>query len=195
MTILVDFEFKSRVVRKIIAVILPVVTTSFTLIPIEHPNSFSDELINDLLNLWINKIIKSSNFESNFRLFRNMFVHNNDVHYQSLLPSSRLEKSRFSIFQARPKLKTRKKWKIKVERAVRAVGTNFGWNTYSEHLTKLHSKLTKMTKIRIFRTKFQSPKFDENFKKTNLKLLKWTTKNPTFIQRIGFFLRGRLFNG
>ena len=50
MTILVDFEFKSRVVRKIIAVILLVVTTNFTLIPIEHPNSFADELINELLN-------------------------------------------------------------------------------------------------------------------------------------------------
>ena len=60
MTILVGFEFKGRVVRKIIAVILPVVTTSFTLIPIEHPISFADELINDLLNLRINKIIDFS---------------------------------------------------------------------------------------------------------------------------------------
>ena len=57
MTILVGFEFKGRVVRKIIAVILPVVTTSFTLIRIEHPISFAGELINDLLNLRINKII------------------------------------------------------------------------------------------------------------------------------------------
>ena len=51
MTFLVDFEFKGGVVRKIIAVILPVVTTSITLIPIEHPISFVDELINELLNL------------------------------------------------------------------------------------------------------------------------------------------------
>ena len=60
MTILVGFDFEGRVVRKIIAVILPVVTTSFTLIPIEHPISFADELINDLLNLRINKIIDFS---------------------------------------------------------------------------------------------------------------------------------------
>ena len=60
MTILVDFEFKGGVVRKIIAVILLVVTTSITLIPIEHPISFVGELINELLNLSINKIVDFS---------------------------------------------------------------------------------------------------------------------------------------
>ena len=137
------------------------------------------------MNYWIYESIKSLifhwflmfEFRVKLRLFRNMLVHNNDVHYLSKLPSLRLENSRFSIFKARPKLKTRKKWKIKVERAVRAVGTPFGWNTYSEHLTKLHSKLTKMTKIRNFSHQISEPKIRWKFQKTNFKLLKCSTKN------------------
>ena len=105
------------------------------------------------------------NFKSNFRLFRNMLVHNNDVHYQSLLPSWRLENSSFSKFRGSAEIKNSKEMKNQSRTRFSGSWNLFGWNTHSEHLTKLHSKLTKMTKIRIFRTKFQSPKFVENFKK------------------------------
>ena len=123
-----------------------------------------------------------------------MLVHNNDVHYRSLLPSWRLENSSFLKFRDSTEIKISKEMKNQSRTRCSGSWNPFGWNTYSEHLTKLHSKLTKMTKIRIFRTKFQSPKFDENFKKTNLKLLKWTTKNPTFIQHIVFCVGGSLMD-
>ena len=128
-TILVGFEIKSRVVRKIIAVILPVVTTSFTLIPLEHPISFTDELINDLLNLRINKII-------DFSLILNVQISSQTFDYfvtcSSIIMTSIIRVYCrhgdwkilvFQNFEARLKLKTRKKWKIKVERVFRAVRT------------------------------------------------------------------------
>ena len=147
---------------------------------------------------WIYESIKSLifhwfsmfRFRVNFRLFRNMLVHNNDVHYQSLLPSWRLENSSFSKFRGSAEIKISKEMKNQSRTRCSGSWNPFGWNTYSEHLTKLHSKLTKMTKIRIFRTKFQSPKIRWRFQKTNLKLLKWSTTSPRSSSVLKFCVGG-----